>query len=309
MSKVLVISGPTATGKTELGVELALRLGGEVVSADSMQLYKLMDIGTAKPTPEETRGVPHHMIDVVSPFERYSVSRYVQEAGLAVDDVLSRGRLPIIVGGTGLYIESLILGRDFSDSEDDFELRRRLEAEYDAEGGERMLEKLSQYDPDRAAKLHANDKKRIVRALELAHGGTTITRHDENSRKTPPRYEADYIILNFEERQRLYDRIDLRVDRMMERGLLTEVQSLLDLGLTPGHTAMQAIGYKELCAALNGEYSVSEAVELIKRSSRRYAKRQISWWTRNPSALRISWREAPNISEGVRISTEFVTGK
>ena len=302
---VLVITGPTATGKTELGVALAESLGGEVVSADSMQVYKYMDIGTAKPSEDEMRGIPHHMLSVVSPFEKYSVSQYVEGASRCVDDILSRGKVPVIVGGTGLYIESLILGRDFAGSGADPALREKLSAEYDALGGEKMLEKLREYDPKRAEKLHPNDKKRIIRALESAEGGLTITEHDAKTRLNPPRYNVKIIVLGFEERSVLYGRIDRRVDAMMERGLVGEVRSLLQMGLTAEHTAMQAIGYKELVQAFGGGISLDAAVEDIKRGSRRYAKRQTSWCARYENALRINWKNSPDIDSGIRDSTFF----
>ncbi len=302
--RVLVVTGPTATGKTRLGVELALELGGEVVSADSMQIYEHMDIGTAKPTAEETRGVPHHLVGTVSPFEDYSVSRYVQDAGRVCDDILRRGRTPIIVGGTGLYIESLIAGRDFAPGGGG-ELRRELEESYDALGGEAMLALLGESDPERAAKLHPNDKKRIVRALEIARSGGSISEHDELTRAAPPRYDARYIVLGFEDRAELYKRIDRRVDIMVERGLVEEVRGLLEMGLGPGSTAMQAIGYKEIAAALAGETSLDEAVETVKLRSRRYAKRQISWCARYSPALRIAFKKTPDFVEALHRSTDF----
>ncbi len=306
MRKVVVITGPTATGKTELGVRLAKLLGGEVVSADSMQVYRYMDVGTAKPTKAEMGGVPHYMIDVVSPFESYSVSRYVEEAAAACDDILRRGRTPFIVGGTGLYIESLISGRDFEGRPEDGRLREELAARYDELGGEKLLEELAAADPERAKKLHPNDKKRIVRALEIAKCGGSISEHDLETKKRPPRYDAKTIVLGFADRADLYDRIDRRVDRMMERGLAEEVERLLRMGLTPRHTAMQAIGYKEICAALTGESPLDEAVETVKRESRRYAKRQISWCKRYDSALHLNFEKEPDFEKAVFLSTNFL---
>lgn len=302
---VLVITGPTATGKTELGVKMAQELDGEIVSADSMQVYKYMDVGTAKPAKEEMCGIPHHMIDVASPFERYSVAMYVEAAARCCDDILSRKKVPIIVGGTGLYIESLILGRDFAPMDEESPLRRQLEEEYDRLGGEEMLKILSEKDPVRAQKLHPNDKKRIVRALESCASGVSITDHDAKTQQTPPRYNAKIVVLGYEERERLYAGINRRVDVMMEKGLVSEVEKLLGMGLTEGHTAMQAIGYKEIIAALRGETSLDEAAELVKQGSRRYAKRQISWCTRYKDALRINWEEKPNMSRAVQASTFF----
>ena len=222
--KLVVITGPTASGKTALGVALAQRLGGEVVSADSMQIYRGMDIGTAKPTPEEMQGVPHHMIDIADPTENYSVSRYAKEAAACVDDILSRAKLPIVVGGTGLYIDSLIAGRTFADGTADTALRQELSERYDEIGGEGLLGELRKFDPERAAKLHPADKKRIVRAMEVyILTGRTITQHDAETRAVPPRYDAAKIALDFAVRQDLYDRIDRRVDIMVQQGLFDEV--------------------------------------------------------------------------------------
>lgn len=306
--RILVITGPTATGKTRLGVELCRRIGGEVVSADSMQVYRYMDVGTAKPTPDERGGIPHHMLDVASPFEPYSVSLYVREAARVCGEILARGRLPVVVGGTGLYIESLISGRDFAPRPEDGALRARIGARFDALGGQALLEELARTDPERAGKLHPNDKKRIVRALEIAAQGGSISAHDEATRSAPPRFDARIIVLNYADRAALYERIDRRVDEMMDRGLLEEVRTLLSRGLTPEHTAMQAIGYKELCAAVRGDVSVREAVETIKRESRRYAKRQISWCRRYEGALRIDLEEPPDFERALALSTDFAEG-
>jgi tRNA dimethylallyltransferase len=304
-NKILVVTGPTATGKTELGVRLAHELNGEVVSADSMQVYKYMDIGTAKPTDEEMDGIPHHMIDVASPFEKYSVAAYVDDAVKQVDDILARGKVPIVVGGTGLYVESLILGRDFAPREESSGIRDEISREYDEIGGEALLLKLSETDPERAKKLHPNDKKRVVRAVEAARLGKALTDHDEETRRSAPKYDAGVIVLGFEDRAKLYDRINRRVDIMLERGLEREVRQLLDMGLSRGYTSMQAIGYKEMANAIYGELSFDEAIEIIKRESRRYAKRQISWCQRYKDALRINWGENPNINEAVLNSTIF----
>ena len=211
--QVIVVCGPTATGKTALGIELARRLGGEIVSADSMQVYRRMDIGTAKATPREQAMVPHHMLDVAEPWEDYSVSRYVQEASKVCDGLLARGKIPVIVGGTGLYIDSLLSGRDFAERDaGDEGLRASLSADYDRLGGQAMLEQLRAFDPERAAKLHPGDKRRIVRAIEIYRlTGETITAHDERTRALPPRYEAFSVALRFADRADLYARIDRRV--------------------------------------------------------------------------------------------------
>jgi len=305
--KIAVVTGPTATGKTRLGVLLAETLGGEVVSADSMQVYRRMDIGTAKPAPEETRGVPHHLIDVAEPDENYSVARYVEAAGAACDEILGRGRLPVVVGGTGLYIDSLLTGRDFALRDDGGRCRAELNARYDEIGGKALLTELSQFDPLRAAKLHAADKKRIVRAIEVfLLTGKTITAHDEETKKRPPRYDAAVIALDFRDRADLYARIDARVDKMVESGLFGEVRALLDAGLSPACTAMQAIGYKEAAAALRGELSESEAVALIKAGSRRYAKRQLTWLRAKPGIFWIRWEKEPDFAFAHSLSTDFL---
>ena len=303
---VLVITGPTATGKTALAVELAKNLNGEVVSADSMQIYKYMDIGTAKVTEEEKCGVPHHMVDCVSPFEDYSAARYVEDASLCCDDILSRGKLPIIAGGTGLYIDSLLAGRTFAQRGDEG-IRVRLSAEYDELGGEALHERLKKADLETAARLHANDKKRIVRALEIFEAtGIPMSEHDRLSRLVPPKYRAAKIALSFEDREDLYSRIDRRVDLMMEAGLVDEVAKLLEMGLTAKHTAMQAIGYKELVDAIQNGESYDLAADKIKQESRRYAKRQLSWLRRDESINWIFWKKTPKIDTALQISTEIL---
>ena len=287
--KILVVTGPTATGKTALSVELAKKLGGEIVSADSMQIYRGMDIGTAKVTKAEMQNIPHHMIDIADPSEDYSVSRYVEEADAAVRGILSRGRLPIVADGTNLYIDSLIAGLDFAEKAEDAALRESLNKQYDDIGGEAMLEHLRGFDPERAAKLHPADKRRIVRAVEIyILTGETITRHDEETKKRPKRYDAVKIALTFADRAVLYDRINARVDKMVSDGLFDEVKGLLDSGLSPACTSMQAIGYKEPAAYFRGEMSKDAAIELIKLSSRRYAKRQLTWLRRDTTVL---WHE------------------
>ena len=286
--KVLVVAGPTASGKTALGISLALALGGEIVSADSMQVYRGMDIGTAKATPAERAAVRHHMLDVADPAEDYSVSRYVEEAALCCEDILSRGRVPILVGGTGLYIDSLLSGRSFSPRGEDSALRASLNAKYDAVGGEALLDELRRVDPARAAILHPADRKRIVRALEVySLTGETITAHDEASRAVPPRYTSLFFIPAFHDRSLLYQRIDVRVEKMVQQGLFEEVRSLLASGVPAEATAMQAIGYKETAACLNGILSPEEAVSQIKQASRRYAKRQLTWFARRSDAVRL----------------------
>lgn len=296
MKRVVVIAGPTATGKTRLGVELARRCGGEIVSADSMQLYRGMDIGTAKATAAERAEAVHHMLDVCEPSEDYSVSRYVEEAGAVCDRLLEEGKTPILVGGTGLYIDSLLSGRDFAGrQEGDEGLRRALEADYERLGGEALRERLRAVDPERAEKLHPGDRRRLVRALEVyLLTGRTITEHDAETRARPPRYESLRYVLNYASRERLYARIDRRVDEMVEQGLFGEVEGLLASGLSAECTAMQAIGYKEAVRALRGEISRAEAAALMKQNSRRYAKRQLTWFKRDKGARWIVWDAEPD---------------
>lgn len=308
--KLVVITGPTASGKTALGVALARRLGGEVVSADSMQIYRGMDIGTAKPTPEEMQGVPHHMIDIADPTENYSVSRYAKEAAACVDDILARGKLPIVVGGTGLYIDSLIAGRTFADGTADTALRQELSERYDEIGGEGLLGELRKVDPERAAKLHPADKKRIVRAMEVyILTGRTITQHDAETRAVPPRYDAAKIALDFAVRQDLYDRIDRRVDIMVQQGLFDEVRALLAAGVPADCTAMQAIGYKEAVAAVQGKAAPQDAVAAIQLASRRYAKRQLTWLRRDQDLFWLRHEKTPDMDRACRLSTQFLSAR
>lgn len=291
---VIVITGPTASGKTPLGVSLALALGSEVVSADSMQLYRGLDIGSAKPTGKEMRGVPHRMIDVADPWEDYSVSRWVESAAACCDALLAQGKTPVIVGGTGLYIESLLSGRDFSAAPGDSGLRERLGAEYDALGGAAFRERLRTVDPERAEKLAPGDKKRLVRSMEVfLLTGETITAHDERTKLLPPRYASRRFALTWKRRETLYERIRQRVDDMMTAGLAEEVERLLQSGLSEKSTAMQAIGYKEIAAALRGECTMADAVETAKRESCRYAKRQLTWLRRDKELVWLPREDYP----------------
>lgn len=304
--KAVVITGPTGTGKTRLSIELAESLGGEIVSADSMQLYRGMDIGTAKVRREEMRGIRHHMIDAAPPGEQYSVARYVAEASACVDDILARGKLPFIVGGTNLYIDSLVSGRDFAENDSDGLVRARLDEEYERTGGEAMLKRLAGFDPERAEKLHAGDKRRIVRAIEIYElTGKTISEHDRETRLIPPRYDAAVIALDYADRAELYARINARVDEMVGEGLFAEVEALLP-ELEKNRTAMQAIGYKEVVRHLRGELDRQSCIELIKQESRRYAKRQLTWLRRDPKVFWIRWQAAPDFNEARRISTEYL---
>ena len=282
MNPIICIAGPTASGKTALAVELAKLLDGEVVSCDSMQVYRRMDIGTAKPAKDEMQGIPHHMIDVADPEEDFSVSRYCQMAAPIVDSIVARGKTAIIAGGTGLYMDSLMRGNDFAPFPSTG-CREELEAQADREGMEAMLALLRAVDPDSAARLHVSDRKRIIRALEVyRETGETITAHNEKTRQLPPRYRPVWLGLDFADRQELYRRIDLRVEAMLRQGLIGEIQSLLASGIPAKCTAMQAIGYKEFVTALDGGCTIEEAAAQVQQSSRRYAKRQLTWFRRNP---------------------------
>ena len=305
--RIVIICGPTATGKTQLGVALAKALDGEVVSADSMQVYRHMAIGTARPTPEEMEGVPHHMMAVAEPEEALSVARYVAEATPIVDDILARGKVPLIVGGTGLYIDALRRGQTFSAFRPESGVRERLQEQ--ARNGElpRLFRELEAIDPEAAARLHPNDEKRILRALEVWYEtGETISEHDRRTRDLPPRYDGVTLALTYRDRAALYARIDRRVDRMMAAGLAGEVRALLDRGVPPDCTAMQAIGYKELAPAILSGGDLSAAAEEIKLRSRQYAKRQLTWFRRDKSAHWLELDDPPDFSAVLRDSTEYL---
>lgn len=283
MNQIICIAGPTASGKTALAVALAREYNGEVVSCDSMQVYRRMDIGTAKPGMEERQGIVHHMIDVAEPWEDYSVSRYCAEAGAIVQDIVARGKAAVIAGGTGLYMDSLIRGNDFAPFPSTG-VRERLEAEADREGTPALLHRLGEIDPETAQRLHPADRKRIIRALEVyLETGQTITAHNRRTQSLPPRFCPVWLGLDFESRAELYRRIDRRVDRMLEMGLVEEIRGLLASGIPKKCTAMQAIGYKEFTAALEGQGTIEAAADQVRQSSRRYAKRQLTWFRRNPA--------------------------
>ena len=306
--RVVCVVGPTASGKTKMGVALAKRFNGEVVSVDSMQIYRGMEIGTAAPTPEEMAGVPHHMIGVADPAESWSVSRFTQEADRCIQDILRRGRLPVLVGGTGLYLDALVRGQTFAAGQQGGAVRLALQQRLAREGAAALLEELAAIDPETAARLHLRDEKRILRALEVyRETGETISEHDRKSREMPDRYDALYIGLSFRDRQELRDRIDRRVDIMVEQGLLDEVRQLLTGGLPRDATALQAIGFKQFLAVADGTTTEAEAVEEVKLRSRQYAKRQLTWLRRNPRIHWILWEKEPDFPWALQNATEFLT--
>ena len=279
MNNIICIAGPTASGKTALAVELAKEFNGEVVSCDSMYVYKRMNIGTAKPTLEEMDGIVHHMIDVAEPDEDFSVSKYCEMASPIIDDIVARGKTAIIAGGTGLYMDSLIKGNDFAPVPATG-VREKLEVQAAEVGFETMLAELRGIDPESAERL--KDLRRVIRALEVYYEtGITITEHNRRTQAIPPRYHPLWLGLDFAERSELYRRINLRVDIMLQQGLVEEIQTLLQSGIPPKCTAMQAIGYKEFVAALDGHCTIAEAADEVRKSSRHYAKRQLTWFRRN----------------------------
>lgn len=281
MNNIICVAGPTASGKTALAVELAKQYNGEVVSCDSMQVYRRMDIGTAKPTVEEMQGIVHHMIDVADPEEDFSVSRYCAMATPIVEDILARGKRAIIAGGTGLYLDSLIRGNAFAPFPSTG-VRERLEAQAAQQGIEVLYRQLQQADPEAAGRLHLADQKRIIRALEVyLETGETITEHNRKTQLLPPRFQPLWLGLDFEHREDLYARIDQRVGIMLDRGLIDEIRALLDSGIPEKCTAMQAIGYKEFVDALEGRSTIAAAADQVRQSSRHYAKRQLTWLRRN----------------------------
>ncbi len=282
---LIVVAGPTASGKTALGVEISKRFDGEVISADSMQIYKGMNIATAKPSREEMRGIPHHLIDFVSPENSFSVADFKALAEEKIDDIVRRKKFPVIVGGTGLYIDSLVENITLNDAPVDEGLRKALAERAEKEGAAVLLEEVREIDPEYAEKLHENNLKRIIRVLELWHTShITMTRQIELSHKNPSPYNVCYIVLDVRSRDCLYERINRRVDSMLEAGLLKEAEEYYG---SCGKTSAQAIGYKELAPYFNGEKTLGEAVESLKQSTRRYAKRQLTWFRKNETAHRI----------------------
>ncbi len=306
---LVIIAGPTASGKTAISLEIAKRLNGEIISADSMQIYKYMDIGTAKITEDEKQGIPHYMIDVVDPSEEFSVALFREKAGKYIDDITSRGKLPIVVGGTGLYINSLTYALDFSDGSEDKEYRDYLESVATEKGKEYVHEMLKEVDKESYERLFPNDLKRVIRALEVYKlTGKTISQVQKESREKDIEYNLAYIALNMN-RETLYQRINKRVDIMFENGLVDEVKSLLSKGYTKDMTSMQAIGYKEVLDYFDGKVTLDEIKDIIKQSSRRYAKRQLTWFRKDK---RVKWFEIDKFEdskEALENIVEYIEGE
>lgn len=304
-TRLIAIVGATASGKTSLSIELAKKYNGEIVSADSMQIYKGMDIATAKPTKEEMQGIPHHLIDFLSPTENFSVSEYVTLAKGAIDDITQRGKLPILCGGTGLYVRSLVENVKFSEEKTDEKLREELNERYKKEGGEILLKELAEFDEETAKTLHPNNGKRIIRAIEIYRTtGITMAQHIKNSKNEPSPYDLTAIGITYADRQKLYDRINLRVDIMMKNGLLKEAEDFYSR--YNSNTASAAIGYKELKPYLDGEVTLETAVEKLKQETRHYAKRQLTWFRRDEY---INWIEADKCTDILAKACEIIENK
>lgn len=304
--KVIVICGPTASGKTKLSIEVAKKVNGEIVSADSMQIYKDMNIGTAKPTTEEKQGIKHYLLDFVSPDKRYSVAEYKKDAISAIDEIIGKGKVPIVVGGTGLYVNSLIYGIEYPNIDFDIEYRDKLYKIAENEGLEKLYELAKKIDPEAIRNISQNDKKRICRILEIYNStGKTKTQQEIDSRKNGPKY--DYLLFGINmDREKLYDRINKRVDIMMEDGLINEVKNIM-VKYNEFPTAMQGLGYKEVVEYLKGDTTKEEMTEKIKMETRRYAKRQITWFKRYEN---IKWIDGlDDIQNNIEIILEEYCGK
>ncbi|MBR0131903.1 MAG: tRNA (adenosine(37)-N6)-dimethylallyltransferase MiaA [Lachnospiraceae bacterium] len=293
MKPLIILSGPTAVGKTELSIKLAHEADGEIISADSMQVYRTMDIGTAKIKPSEMDGIPHHLIDIIEPEDEWNVSLFAEYAKKAVNDIYSRGKVPVLVGGTGFYIQALLYDVEFSE-EDDNEIRKRLTKESTRLGSHALHERLKEIDPVSAEIIHENNVKRVIRALEfyeLHHMPISEHNKTQSERKSP--YDFRYFVLS-DSRDKIYDRIDRRVDKMLEAGLVDEVKGLMDRGLDLSYVSMQGLGYKEIYKYLTGEYTLDEAVYILKRDTRHFAKRQLTWFRHEKELMMISREDYEN---------------
>lgn len=300
---MIILAGPTAVGKTAASIRLAKAVGGEIISADSMQVYRHMDIGSAKIRPEEMEGVPHYLVDVLEPEEDFNVVRFQQMAKAAAEEIYARGRIPIAAGGTGFYIQALLYDIDFTENDGDSSFRRELEKTAEEKGGEYLHALLQEADPEAALQIHPHNIKRMIRALEFHHQtGGKISEHNETEREKESPYNFAYFVLT-DDRSCLYDRIDRRVDLMMEEGLLDEVRFLKERGVRRDSTAMQGLGYKELYAFLDGEYPLEEAVRIIKRDTRHFAKRQLTWFKRERDVI---WADKSVIGQDDDAVIDFI---
>lgn len=306
--KVIAVAGPTASGKTSLAIEIAKAVDGEIISADSMQIYKGMQIATAQPTEEEKQGIPHHLISIIEPTETYSVAQFVKQAKECIDDISARGKVPVIAGGTGLYIDSLLYGIDFGFVPDNSEMRKKLKERLENEGAEKLLEELRQIDYETAQTLHVNNTGRILRALEVYYlTGETIAEQKRKSREKGSDYDALYIYIEFADRQKLYERIEKRVDIMVSTGLIEEAEKFISLGEET--TAKQAIGYKEIKPYFYGDCSIEEALDNLKKETRHYAKRQMTWFRRNEDKFTVCPDEdADFVNTAISRVKEFLKG-
>ena len=288
---LIILTGPTAVGKTKASIGLAKALNGEIISADSMQVYKYMDIGSAKIKPEEMDGVKHYLVDELEPDEEFHVVRFQQMAKQALEEIYAKGKVPIVVGGTGFYIQALLYDIDFTESNEDLSYRQELENLASEKGVEVVHDMLREVDPVSADNIHANNLKRVIRALEFyKQTGEKISEHNEKERAKESPYDFCYFVLN-DERERLYNRIDMRIDQMLEEGLVKEVSFLKDKGYTRDMVSMQGLGYKEILDYLNGECALEEAVYVLKRDTRHFAKRQLTWFRREKDVLWINKQE------------------
>ena len=284
-NKLVILAGPTASGKTSVSIDLAKRLGGEIISADSMQVYKYMDVGTAKISVEEMQGVKHHLIDVLDPKEDFNIVKFQNMVKCSIEEIVKNGHIPILVGGTGFYIQSIIYDIDFNNEDDNSSVRKKLEEEYDTLGADFMYEKLKKIDSVSAQTIHKNNKKRIIRAIEFfLKNNEPISSHNEVQRKKNSPYDYRFFVLN-PPRDILYERINQRVDIMLENGLVDEVKKLREMGLSMANISMQGIGYKEIIEYLNGEISLESAIENIKQNTRHMAKRQVTWFKREKDVI------------------------
>ena len=298
---LIIVAGPTASGKTALAIELARHVGGEIVNADSMQIYKYMDIGTAKPTKEERAAAVHHLIDFLEPDESYSVADYARDAHEVIADITLRGKIPVMCGGTGLYISSVADDVTFGEVETDYALREALKKTADEKGGEYLIEMLREFDPVSADRLHPNNLKRVIRAIEFYRlTGVPISEHQAETKRKKSRYDPLIMCIEWE-RETLYDRINRRVDMMFDAGLVGEVKRLREMGFTRELNSMQGIGYKEVMDYLDGAATLDETKEIIKQSSRRYAKRQMTWFRRD---TRVRYINADNAAVEAKVLAE-----